>query len=57
MQDGGSLFNIYNSHSLGEIALKGLANTGEFLGRKAFASAIKSDTVKRGEQKRRNQIP
>ena len=52
-QDGGSLFNIHNSHSFGEIALKGLAthNTGEFLGRKALASAVKSDTVKRGAKK------
>ena len=45
---GRLLFNIYDSHSFGEIALKGLANTGEILGRKALASPVKLDTVKNG---------
>ena len=41
------MFNIYDSHSLGEIALKGLANTGSYLARKNAAKAIKSDYAKK----------
>ena len=44
--DGGSLFNIHDSHSLSEIALKGLANSGAYLARKGVAKAIKSDYAK-----------
>ena len=50
-QDGGSLFNISNSHSLGEIALKGLLNTGIYGARKGLAKAVKSDNAKRGVKK------
>ena len=46
-QAGGSLFDIYNSHSLGEIALKGSANTGVHLARQGAAKAIKSDYAKK----------
>ena len=48
---GGSLFNISNSHSLGEIALKGLLNTGIYGARKGLAKAVKSDTAKQGVKK------
>ena len=41
------MFNIYDSHSLSEIALKGLANTGAYLARKGAAKAIKSDYAKK----------
>ena len=41
------MFNIYDSHSLSEIALKGLANTGAYLARKGVAKAIKSDYAKK----------
>ena len=41
------MFNIYDSHSLGEIALKGLANTGAYLAKKGVAKAIKSDYAKK----------
>ena len=44
---GGSLFDIHDSHSLSEIALKGLANSGAYLARKGVAKAIKSDYVKK----------
>ena len=44
---GGSLFNINNSHSFGEIAFKGLANSGAYLAKKGLASAVKSDFAKR----------
>ena len=46
-QAGGNLFNIYDSHSLGEIALKGLANTGAYFAKKGAAKAIKSDYAKK----------
>ena len=46
-REGGALFDITNSHSLDEIALKGLANTGAYLARKGAAKAIKSDFAKR----------
>ena len=41
------MFNIYDSHSLGEIALKGLANTGAYFAKKGAAKAIKSDYAKK----------
>ena len=41
------MFNIYDSHSLGEIALKGLANTGAYFAKKGVAKAIKSDYAKK----------
>ena len=44
---GGSLFDIHDSHSLSEIALKGLANSGAYLARKGVAKAIKSDYAKK----------
>ena len=50
-QDGGSLFNMHNSHSLGEIALKGILNAGVYGARKAGAKAIKSDYAKRKVKK------
>ena len=46
-QAGGSLFNIHDSHSLTEIALKGLANSGAYLARRGAAKAVKSDYVKK----------
>ena len=46
-----SLFNLSNSHSLGEIALKGLLNTGIYGARKGLAKAVKSDTAKREVKK------
>ena len=49
-QDGG-LFNMNNSHSLGEIALKGILNAGIYGARKAGAKAIKSDYAKRKVKK------
>ena len=45
-QEGG-LFNVNNSHSLGEIAWKGILNTGIYAARMAGAKAIKSDYAKR----------
>ena len=45
--EGGSLFDVANSHTLGEMAFKGLANTGVYLARKGAAEAIKSDVAKR----------
>ena len=45
-QEGG-LFNVNNSHSLGEIALKGILNAGIYGARMAGAKAIKSDYAKR----------
>ena len=45
--EGGSLFDITNSHSLEEIALKGLLNSGAYLARKGAAKAIKSDFAKK----------
>ena len=44
---GGSLFDIHDSHSLSEIALKSLANSGAYLARKGAAKAIKSDYAKK----------
>ena len=41
------MFDIYDSHSLSEIALKGLANTGAYLARRGAAKAIKSDYAKK----------
>ena len=41
------MFNIHDSHSLSEIALKGLANSGAYLARKGVAKAIKSDYAKK----------
>ena len=41
------MFNIHDSHSLSEIALKGLANSGAYLARKGAAKAIKSDYAKK----------
>ena len=41
------MFDIYDSHSLSEIALKGLANTGAYLARRGAARAIKSDYAKK----------
>lgn len=46
-QDGGSFFDMYNSHSLGEMALKGALNTGIFAARKGLAKAVKSNVAKR----------
>ena len=45
-QAGGGLFDIHDSHSLGEIALKGLANSGAYLARYGAAKAIKSNYAK-----------
>ena len=45
-QDGG-LFDIQGSHSLGEMALKGILNAGIYGAKKAGAKAIKSDYAKR----------
>ena len=45
-QEGG-LFNVNNSHSLGEIALKGILNAGIYGAQMAGAKAIKSDYAKR----------
>ena len=44
---GGSLFDIHDSHSLSEIALKGLGNSWAYLARKGVAKAIKSDYAKK----------
>ena len=41
------MFDIHDSHSLSEIALKGLANSGAYLARKGVAKAIKSDYAKK----------
>ena len=41
------MFDIYDSHSLSEIALKGLANSGAYLARKGVSKAIKSDYAKK----------
>ena len=41
------MFDIHDSHSLSEIALKGLANSGAYLARKGIAKAIKSDYAKK----------
>ena len=41
------MFDIHDSHSLSEIALKGLANSGAYLARKGAAKAIKSDYAKK----------
>ena len=41
------MFNIHDSHSLSEIALKGLANTGAYFAKKGVAKAIKSDYAKK----------
>ena len=41
------MFDIHDSHSLSEIALKGLANSGAYLARKSAAKAIKSDYAKK----------
>ena len=41
------MFNSHDSHSLSEIALKGLANSGAYLARKGVAKAIKSDYAKK----------
>ena len=41
------MFNIHDSHSLSDIALKGLANSGAYLARKGVAKAIKSDYAKK----------
>ena len=40
------MFDIHDSHSLSEIALKGLANTGAYFAKKGVAKAIKSDYAK-----------
>ena len=41
------MFDIHDSHSLSEIALKGLANSGAYLARKGVAKAIKTDYAKK----------
>ena len=41
------MFDIHDSHSLSEIALKGLANTGAYFAKKGVAKAIKSDYAKK----------
>ena len=41
------MFDIHDSHSLSEIALKGLANSGAYLARKGLAKAIKSHYAKK----------
>ena len=41
------MFDIHDSHSLSEIALKGLANCGAYLARKGVSKAIKSDYAKK----------
>ena len=41
------MFDIHDSHSLSEVALKGLANSGAYLARKGVAKAIKSDYAKK----------
>ena len=41
------MFDIHDSHSLSEIALKGLANSGAYLARKGVSKAIKSDYAKK----------
>ena len=41
------MFDIHDSHSLSEIVLKGLANSGAYLARKGAAKAIKSDSEKK----------
>ena len=46
-REGGALFDVANSHSLEEIALKGLLNSGAYLARKGAAKAIKSDFAKK----------
>ena len=43
---GGSLFDVGNSHSIGEMVFKGLANSGAYLARKGAAKTIKSDYAK-----------
>ena len=44
---GGALFDVHNSTSLEEIALKGLLNSGAYLARKGAAKAIRSDFAKK----------
>ncbi|PFX19751.1 putative uncharacterized transposon-derived protein F54H12.3 [Stylophora pistillata] len=44
--NGGSLFDVGNSYSLGEMALKGLANSGAYLAQQGVARAVKSDFAK-----------
>ena len=44
---GGSLFDIQNSHTLGEIALKSLINSGEYLAKHGLSKAVKSDFAKK----------
>ena len=46
-REGGALFDVHNSHSLEEIALKGLLNSGAYLARKGAAKAIRSDFAKK----------
>ncbi|PFX27766.1 hypothetical protein AWC38_SpisGene7512 [Stylophora pistillata] len=46
IKDGGALFDVGNSHSIGEAALKGLGNSGVYLARQGAAKAVKSDFVK-----------
>ena len=41
------MFDIHDSHSLSEIALKGLANSGAYLARKSVSKALKSDYAKK----------
>ena len=41
------MFDIHDSHSLSEIALKGLANSGAYLARQGAAKAMKSDYAKK----------
>ena len=44
---GGSLFDIQNCPSLGEIAFKGLANSGVYLACKGLSEVVKSDFAKK----------
>ena len=43
---GGSLFDIQNSHTLGEIAFKSLVNSGAYLTKQGLSKAVKSDFAK-----------
>ncbi|PFX27761.1 hypothetical protein AWC38_SpisGene7519 [Stylophora pistillata] len=44
---GGGLFDVGNSHSIGEMVLKGLANSGAYVSGQGAAKAIKSDYAKK----------
>ena len=55
-QAGGNLFNIHDSHSLGEIALKGLANTGAYFAKKRCCKSYQIRLCKKENKKCCKQI-